>query len=179
MNPEADAIQELLQEAWDLRVRSRYQQAFACLEKARALCQIEDYSFLGRIAHIDRQIAADQDHWDLAAEYGWKTIEYYRKASDILKLAHALRHQADIMRKLDCGIEAQALYQKALVIYRKEKKTQTIDLANALRGYALNMIDMGLKEQSREVWQEVAGLYAKINLSDGVNEARNWLDRLD
>ena len=179
MNPEADTIKVLLQEAWDHRVRSQFQQANSCLEKARTLCQIEDYAFLGRIAHIDRQIAADQDRWELAAEYGWKAIEYYKSAGELLKTAHALRHQADIMRQLDCGIEAQALYQKALTIYRKKESTATNDLANALRGYALNLVDLGLKDQALKAWKEVAEQYSKIGLQDGVAEAQSWVDRLE
>jgi len=179
MNPASDTIQSLLNEAWDYRVRSQFGKANTCLEKARELCQIEDYAFLGRIAHIDRQIAADHDRWELAAEYGWKTIEYYKNAAHALKEAHALRHQADIMRKLDRGIEAQTLYKKALDIYRKEHSTPKIDLANALRGYGLNLIDMGLKRQAIEVWLETADLYGQIGLPDGVNEARDWLKRLN
>ena len=179
MSSTADTIQELLHKAWDYRVRAQYSEANTCLEKARSLCLIEDNALLGRIAHIDRQIAADQDQWELAAEYGWKAIEYYKNASEPLKTAHALRHQADIMCHLDCGIEAHALYQKALELYRHNEKTATIDLANALRAFALNLVDMGLKNKAKEMWQETAKLYAKIGLSDGVEEAQSWVDRLD
>ena len=179
MSSESETIQNLLHEAWDHRVRSQYAQANTCLEKARALCQIEDYLFLGRIAHIDRQIAADQEKWDLASEYGWKAIEYYKNAGDPLRTAHAIRHQADIMCRLDCGIEAHALYQKALDIYKKDKNTNTIDLANALRGHALNLVDMGRKQQAYSAWEEVARLYAEIGVSDGVEEAQSWMDHLD
>ena len=178
MNPASKTIQTKLQEAWDHRVRSQYNQANACLETARGLCEIDDYSFLGRIAHIDRQIAADQEQWELAAEYGWKAIEYYKNDGDTNKTAHALRHQADVMRKLDCGIEAHALYQKAVDIYRKDENTSTLDMANALRGYALNLIDMGQKEKARQIWEETAELYAQIGLIDGVEEARYWLNHL-
>ena len=178
MNPNSDTIQQLLGEAWDYRVRSRFNKAIACLEKARALCLPEDHLFLGRIAHIDRQIAADQDRWELAAEYGWKAIEYYKVANDALRTAHALRHQADIMCHLDCGIEAQALYQKALHIYRQEKGTSAVDLANTLRGYALNLVDMGQRKQAREAWEEAAKYYTQIGLTDGVAEAKSWLAEL-
>ena len=178
MNPQSDTIKNLLQEAWDHRVRSQYTQANGCLEKARELCQIEDYLFLGRIAHIDRQIAADQRNWELAAEYGWKAIEYYKCAENTNKVAHALRHQADIMCRMDCEIEAHTLYQKALDIYKQDTNTSTLDLANALRGYALNLNNMGRKKKAREIWEETKGLYAKIGLVDGVEEAQSWLNQL-
>lgn len=174
----SESIQDLLHRAWDHRLRSEFQAAYECLEKARALCHIEDYSFLGRIAHIDRQIAADQDKWELAASYGWKAIEYYKSAGDALKIAHAYRHQADIMRHMDCGIEAHALYKKALDIYRENELVAANDMANALRGYALNLYDMGRKDQAKMIWQEAADLYASIGLLDGMEEAKSWLDQL-
>ena len=178
MSSASENIKALLHEAWDHRVRSQYAAANECLEKARAICQVEDHLYLGRIAHIDRQIAADQKNWELAAEYGWKAIEYYKRAGDPLKIAHALRHQADIMCHMDCGIEAHTLYQKALDIYNKNKNTPPLDLANALRGYALNLVDMGHKEEARKIWEEVARQYASLGLTDGESEAQNWLDHL-
>ena len=178
MNPAADKIQGLLSEAWDYRVRSQFDKANTCLEEARKLCFPEDHLFLGRIAHIDRQIAADQDRWELAAEYGWKAIEYYTIAAVPLRTAHALRHQADIMCHLDCGIEAQTLYEKALKLYKENEYTNLADLANALRGYALNLVDMGQKKQAREAWKDAAHYYAQIGLTDGVEEAKSWLIQL-
>lgn len=174
----SESIQDLLHRAWDHRLRSEFEAAHTCLEEARKQCHIEDYLFLGRIAHIDRQIAADQDQWELAASYGWKAIEYYKNAGDPLKIAHSYRHQADIMRQMDCGIEAHALYKKALDIYREHKGAAANDLANALRGYALNLYDMGRKDQAKQTWEEAADLYASIGLLEGVEEARSWLDQL-
>lgn len=174
----SETIQDLLQRAWDHRRRAEFSAAHECLEKARTLCRIEDHLYLGRIAHIDRQIAADQDEWELAASYGWKAIEYYKNAGDTLKIAHAYRHQADIMRQMDCGIEAHALYKKALLIYMVNNKRAAKDRANALRGYALNLYDMGRKDQAKQVWQEIAELYTEIGLLEGVEEAESWLDLL-
>ena len=83
------------------------------------------------------------------------------------------------MCHLDCGIEAQTLYQKALTIYRQEKGTSAIDMANTLRGYALNLVDMGQRKEARAAWEEAARYYAQIGLTDGVEEAKSWLTQLN
>ncbi len=173
-----EAIKIYLKKAWGFRVSSNYKKATTNLENARSLCALDDHFLLGRIAHINRQIAADQDQWELAAEFGWKAIEYYRKSGKPQKIAHALRHQADIMCRMDRTNEGHVLYQKALGLYREHSDTSPNDMANALRAFALLLVEQGNKIKALETWQEAAELYGAIGLIEGVKEAEEWVRRL-
>jgi len=60
-----------------------------------------------------------------------------RKANDPLRLAHAVRHLGDAYRHAGQTSEAEACYVEALSIYRSRDDRNTLDLANAIRGYAV------------------------------------------
>jgi tetratricopeptide (TPR) repeat protein len=93
----------------------------------------------------------------------------YREQDNPLRLAHTVRHVADILRGLGRWEEARALYAEAIEIYRAQPDSVALDMANALRGSAL------LKEATGadavELWREARGLYAAAGIDAGVEEA--------
>ena len=103
----------------------------------------------------------------------------YREEGDILKLAHTIRHVGDIYRNLGKQELAEPCYGEALELYRANKKTAPLDLANAIRGYALLKHDQGEVQQAKSLWQEARDLYASVNVEAGVAESSRRLALLE
>jgi tetratricopeptide (TPR) repeat protein len=105
-------------------------------------------------------------------------LERYRAGAEMLRcvvqpqrLAHTVRHVADIEREMGSFDAAEADYFEALAIYRDDPRTGKLDLANTLRGYALLREDRGDLKAAGEMWSEARELYASVEVQAGVDEA--------
>lgn len=87
-----------------------------------------------------------------------------------LKLAHTIRHLADLYRETGRRDESAKCYEEALAIYRGRDDTPRLDLANAIRGYAALTDDAAL-------WREALELYRETGVEAGVAEASRRLAR--
>lgn len=99
-----------------------------------------------------------------------QAAELYRAAGHELRLAHTLRHAADVLRDDGKLAQAEPLYLEALALYRAHPEAPHLDLANALRPLAL------LREaQARQLWTEARDLYDSVGVEAGVNECSQHL----
>jgi len=96
---------------------------------------------------------------------------FARAGSDRLVLAHRVRHLGDAYRRQGRSELAESCYIEALSIYRQHQATKPLDLANALRGFALLKESLGAREESRRLWQEAHDLYVKVEVQAGVDES--------
>jgi tetratricopeptide (TPR) repeat protein len=119
---------------------------------------------LGQIESDLRETAAALTHYEDA-------VDLYRTLGDPLVLAHTVRHVADILRRQGQLDQAAPRYKEALAIYATNDQTPPLDLANALRGYALLKGDAGENEEARKLWREAGRLYAAVGIEAGVTEA--------
>lgn len=104
-----------------------------------------------------------------------QAIELYQEAAGILrslpnplKVAHTIRHVGDILRQegsLGALAEARACYEEALFTYRAHAETPNLDLANAIRGYALLKEQSGEKEGALESSGTRPNSYTKLLMS--------------
>ena len=97
-------------------------------------------------------------------------VAFARASGDRLALAHRVRHLGDAYRRLGWGEAAESCYIEALSIYRQQQATKPLDLANALRGFALLKDSVGTREESRRLWQEAHDLYVKVDVPAGARE---------
>jgi tetratricopeptide (TPR) repeat protein len=117
-------------------------------------------------------------HLDTALACYEEAVAILRTRNDQLRLAHTVRHVADILCDQDRESAAMPHYEEALAIYRAHPSASPLDLANAIRGYALLL--QKLKDTSQVVllWQEARKLYADTAISAGVQEADRRLAAL-
>jgi tetratricopeptide (TPR) repeat protein len=101
-------------------------------------------------------------------------LERYRAGAETLRrmvqpqrLAHTVRHVADIEREMGSLDAAEADYAEALAIYRDDSRTGKLDLANTLRGYALLREARGDLKAAAEMWSEARELYAAVEVQAG------------
>jgi len=94
-----------------------------------------------------------------------------RRGQDALRLAHRVRHLGDAYYYAGRWALAEPCYVEALSIYRRHERTRPLDLANAIRSFAVLKDEVGATEQSQSLWQEAHDLYVGLNVSAGVAES--------
>jgi tetratricopeptide (TPR) repeat protein len=98
-------------------------------------------------------------------------VSLARAVGDPLVVAHRIHHLADVYRRLGRADLAEPSYQEALSIYREHQEAKPLDVANALRGFAILKESAGARTESRRLWQEAHDLYVKVDVSSGVAES--------
>jgi len=94
-----------------------------------------------------------------------------RSGADPLRLAHRVRHLGDAYYYAGRAALAEPCYVEALSIYRAHARTPPLDLANAIRSFAVLKDQLGAAEQSQSLWQEAHDLYVALKISAGVAES--------
>ncbi len=87
------------------------------------------------------------------------------------------------MRRISCASrtkseEAAPLYAESLEIYRSHKETSPLDLANAIRGFALLKEQTGDLDQALGLWGEARELYDLTGVDAGVSECQARIESL-
>ena len=94
-----------------------------------------------------------------------------RRGADPLTLAHRVRHLGDAYYYAGRWALAEPCYVEALSIYRRHERTRPLDLANAIRSFAVLKDEVGAADQSQTLWQEAHDLYVGLTLSAGIAES--------
>jgi tetratricopeptide (TPR) repeat protein len=94
-----------------------------------------------------------------------------RKVDDPLRLAHAVRHLGDAYYYAGRVSLADPCYVEALSIYRRHERAPPLDLANAIRSFAVLKDDGGATEEARRLWEEARELYVTVKVASGVAES--------
>ena len=126
--------------------------------------------------------------YEEAAMHQRRAIALYRGAEDQERLAHALRHLADIF--LDAGkvSDAEKPLSEALELYAALPDAAPLDIANAMRSEALRLWALGDEDASLVAWRAVRRRYAALDQlfvtlrgepgNPGTDEADRWIARL-
>jgi tetratricopeptide (TPR) repeat protein len=94
-----------------------------------------------------------------------------RKVDDPLRLAHTIRHLGDAYYYAGEALLAEPCYVEALLIYRRNEHRQPLDLANAIRSFAVVKDEVGAAEEAQRLWHEAHDLYVAVNVPAGVAES--------
>jgi tetratricopeptide (TPR) repeat protein len=89
-----------------------------------------------------------------------------------------VRHLGDIHQDAGRPELAEPCYREALAIYRSHHRTGPLELANALRPFAILQETLGKPEQAIDLWTEARDLYARLSLQTGVDESSEHLAKL-
>jgi len=121
------------------------------------------------------QIERDSGRLETACARYLEAIEVCRDANDPLRLAHALRHVADIDLERGENEAAARSASEAVEIYRQHPEVSSLELANALRVWALAQETEGNSVGAASVWLEARRLYEAEGIDEGVRECEAQL----
>jgi tetratricopeptide (TPR) repeat protein len=94
-----------------------------------------------------------------------------RQYADPFLLAHTVRHAGDVLYELRRTTEADACCNEALAIYRSKPGAPPLDLANAIRSFALVKERVGAAGEASLLWEEAKQIYASLGVQAGVAES--------
>jgi tetratricopeptide (TPR) repeat protein len=94
-----------------------------------------------------------------------------RRGGVQLRLAHRVRHLGDAYYYAGRWALAEPCYVEALSIYRGDKETRPLDLANAVRSLAVLKHEGGASNEARRLWQEAHDLYTALKAPAGIAES--------
>jgi tetratricopeptide (TPR) repeat protein len=174
-----DTPDELIRLGYHARREHRLHEAKEMFSRSVALCRGTDdaVSLAASLVGLG-QIERDLKNKPAALQSYKEAVDIYRSQAHPLRLAHTIRHLADILRGDDSLEAAQPLYEEALKIYRQSSETPTLDLANAIRGFALLKGAAGRADQAKALWREARALYGSVNVQSGVEESDSQIARL-
>jgi tetratricopeptide (TPR) repeat protein len=124
------------------------------------------------------QIARDSGQTVEAVPLYEEAVSHSRGIGNGVLLAHTIRHLGDAHQDLDHLVQAEACYREALSLYRGSNATRRLDLANAVRPYALLKERTGYDSEARELWTEAHRLYSSVNARAGIDESASHLREL-
>ena len=116
------------------------------------------------------QIKRDAGHAQESLALYEESVAICQDIGDPLPLAHALRHVGDLHLSAGRPAPAAMCFDEALALYRADAATAPLDLANAIRPYALLKEELGLAAEARALWRETRSLYAQVGIDVGVEE---------
>ena len=157
------AIESLLKEGYQARRAHRPNDAKAAFAQAVALCEEHQNQFLLAQSLTGLgQIERDLGEIDTSLQHYQQAVSIFRTLDNPLRLAHTVRHVGDILRESNQPAPALPCYEEALAIYRSHLETNTLDLANTLRGYALLQAERGNPQVAIGLWKEAGTLYNQV-----------------
>src|SRR3977135_4543711 len=94
-----------------------------------------------------------------------------RTVDDPLQLAHAVRHLGDAYYYAKQPAQAEPCYVEALAIYRQDEHARPLDVANAIRSFAVLKDENGEPDAAQRLWQEAHDIYVAVSGAPDITES--------
>lgn len=171
-------IARLLDEAWKTRGASDYERGRRLVAEAAELCLHDDHESLGRVAHVYGQFERDHGNREQALSFYREGYNHYAAGNHAEKMAHALRHVADVRRDLGDPAGAERDYRSAIKMYRNLDPAPAHSLANAFRGFAMLLERTGKHDEALQAFEEAHRLYLQVGNAPGIEEMGRKVEQL-
>jgi tetratricopeptide (TPR) repeat protein len=167
-----EEIESVLQSGISARRAGRPSEALHRLKEAAALCgpdrgidRAHVMRELGELARATHDLSAARAHYEEAAAL-------LKGSKHRLMFAHTIRHLGDVHVERRQWPEAEQCFVEALDIYRSHPSPGILDLANAVRAFAVLKTETGQRAEACALWTEAQKLYASEGIAAGVEECR-------
>jgi len=175
----SEDAETLIQHAHIARQETRMDDARRDLVEAVSLCRDAGRSpQLARALQALGQVERDLGNLDEALARYQEAESIERETGDELAVAHVVRHIADVHEEAGRSEEAERCYIDAVALYRADQRTRPLELANALRPYAILRAKQGDPDLASALFREARDLYEKAGVTSGVEECEARLAHL-
>jgi len=169
---------EYLDDAWKLRGKGEYKKVKALLQRVENGCHPDDFVVMGRVHHIYAQIERDHGNLKKALELYQKSLGIYQKSNIPEKIAHSMRHVADVQSGLGFLLESEQNFKSVIAIYRDTSDVRVLDLANALNGFGKCLEKLGKTREAIKILTEANQYYSDLDIRGGIEETNKKLSEL-
>lgn len=107
-----------------------------------------------------------------------EAVALMREDTEPLVLAHTMRHLGDVHQVQGAPERARPCYEEALAIYRSNEQSHPLNLANAIRAFAVHLDDADELQRSAPLWEEARNTYRSFGVHAGVAECSVRLARI-
>jgi len=182
--------ESLLKQGYQARREHRLEDARTTFAEAADECRkSNDLPLLAKSLTGLGQIERDLHEIEPSLQHYQEAVAILRTLDDPQSLAHTVRHVGDIQREMNQLVPALSCYEEALAIYRGHPDTNTLDLANTLRGFALLKSELGNPQAAIDLWKEAGALYNRVwqepdspfseaDVAPGIAESERQIARL-
>jgi tetratricopeptide (TPR) repeat protein len=174
----AEEIESVLRNGTSARRAGRLSEALQLMNEAAGMCGPGQDISLAYVLRELGELARNRHDLNTAQAHYERAVNLLRISGDRLKLAHTIRHLGDVHARQQHRAEAERCYAEALDIYRGHPSPAALDLANAIRAYAVFKTETGQLEGSRSLWAEASELYECAGLPAAVEECRRRANEL-
>lgn len=109
------------------------------------------------------QIERDMGRHEAALSDQEEALAIYRELTDRSALPHVIRHLADILQDAGRHEEAAPYCREMLVLYSSRDNVPPLEIANAMRSFALHAEYTGNTAEARRLWLDVRERYAALD----------------
>ena len=95
-----------------------------------------------------------------------------------MKLSHTVRHLGQVLQEMGDIERAESCYQEALDLHRNHGEPISLDLANAVRYFAVAKVERDATDEASLLWHEAHDLYRALDIQAGVAEGAACLTLL-
>ena len=131
----------------------------------------QSLALLGQIERDDRNLVEAMACYE-------ELVALHLAHDDLVGVALALRHLGDVHRENSASELAAVCYQEAMAIYDAQAGAPPLDVANALRSFAVCQQETGEADEARELWQAARNIYSALGVERGVRECDRRLGDL-
>lgn len=173
-----DLLIKKLSNAHALRREGNCDAAYAEFQTVAVRCLEQGYksSLIAALQGL-AQIERDRNQPDAALPYYQEAEAIARDQSDNTVLAHTIRHLGDLYQDMGNYESAEKLYLEALDIYRGDRSTGDLELANTLRPMALLLEATSRRVAAKRKWEDAKQHYVSAGIDEGVTECEDGIRR--
>lgn len=162
----------LIEHGWLLFKLNRLEAAIGMIQRAVDLCRsFNDASILTVVALKQLgDIEAECKHWQSAEVAYVEAVVLARTHASPTDLARILNHLGALYYVTTDFASAWECQQEAVALYEADDSVSLVDLANAVRGFAMTATATRSKRVARALWQLALTLYQDSDITELVND---------
>lgn len=171
----------LIEHGWLLFKYRRFEDAISVIKLAVDLCRTFDNGSILTVVALKQlgDIEAECKRWKPAEVAYVEAVALARTHASSTDLARILNHLGTLYYMTTDFASAWDCHQEAVALYEADDTTSPLDLADAVRGFAMTATATRSKGIARSLWLLALSLYQNSEITEHINDCAFNLRMLD